>query len=283
MKKILKKIFKFIKDLFDFLDFLLLLIYHRLFSNPIKEKYSGEVSVLANGPSLKEVIPKLSTEAFQHSDFVVMNFFAFEEVFYEIKPKYYCLADPMFIEDTPKKDQVMLLFKILQEKVDWELNIYLPNKGFYKNFLKYSSLSNSYLKYICLSGVEYKGFEKYRNFFYKKGLSTPKIQTVANMAIYVALNMGYSPIMLYGVEHTFLNSLCVNDKNQLCMKEVHFYDQNVVELKPMAENWQMAVYLRSISNMFASHDLLEQYARYLGVKIINCTKGSMIDSYERIK
>ena len=35
--------------------------------------------------------------------------------------------------------------------------------------------------------------------------------------------------------------------------------------------------------MFQSHDLLQQFSQYLGAHILNCTLGSMIDSYDRIK
>jgi hypothetical protein len=133
--------------------------------------------------------------------------------------------------------------------------------------------------------VEYRGYEFLRNIFYKKGLSAPRLQTVANMAIYVGINSGYSEVDLYGADHTFLDSLCVNDKNQLCNRDKHFYDNAAVELKPIimgdGKVWKIANYLEAISYMFKSHDLLEKYSKSENVKIVNCTKGSMIDSYEK--
>lgn len=38
------------------------------------------------------------------------------------------------------------------------------------------------------------------------------------------LNMGYSTIYLYGVDHTFLEGLKVNDKNELVHVYQHFYE-----------------------------------------------------------
>lgn len=40
----------------------------------------------------------------------------------------------------------------------------------------------------------------------------PSVVTVALMAIYVGINSGYSEIDLYGVDHTFFDSLTVNSK-----------------------------------------------------------------------
>lgn len=289
MKSFIKSILSFLKKSLYFLLFILRLCYHKSFTNPFKGTYSGTVAVLANGPSLKDVIARVETdEEFQGVDFIVLNYFAFEDVFLKIKPKHYCLADPMFFGDSHRKNDALRLFSILQEKVDWDLNIYIPKNGL-NSFKSFSNLSNPNLHIVALNTEEYMGYESLRFKFYEKGMSMPRIQTVANMAIYVGINSGYSQINLYGVEHTFLDSLCVNDKNQLCNKDKHFYDKEEVQLKPIIktdsldEVWKIGDYLIAIAWMFKSHDLLSAYATYKNVHIVNCTKGSMIDSYERKK
>jgi hypothetical protein len=246
------------------------------------------VTVLANGPSLNEVIPYLAVnDEFKNSDFIVMNFFAFDEAFFKIKPKHYCLADPVFMQSEyiVKKEQVLELFKILQEKVDWDLIVYMPGYAL-KNHLSYSKLTNSFISYIPLNIVEYTGYEALRFFFYKNGLAAPTVQSVANMAIYVALNTGYSHINLYGVDHTYFDSLCVNDDNQLCNRTRHFYDNSQEDLlKPIMRCddmiYKISDYINDVSRIFRSHDILSAYAKFLHAKVLNCTKRSMIDSYER--
>ena len=47
----------------------------------------------------------------------------------------------------------------------------------------------------------------------------PLAQTVANMVIYVGTNSGYQQIGLYGVDHTFFDSMCVDGNNRLCNKK----------------------------------------------------------------
>ena len=289
MKTLVKSVLNFLKQTVSFIGFLLRLLYHKGFSNPFKTRYEGTVAVLANGPSLKDVISRVQTDAeFQGVDFIVLNYFAFEDVFFSIKPKHYCLADPMFFRDSFRKQDAQRLFSILQERVDWPMNIYVPVTEL-KSFRSFSKLTNSNIKIVPLSTDEYTGYESFRFWFYKNGWSMPRVQTVANMAIYVGINSGYSQVNLYGVEHTFLDSLCVNDDNQLCNRDKHFYDKGEVQLKPIIktdsldEVWKIGDYLMAIAWMFKSHDLLAAYAKFLGVRIVNCTKGSMIDSYERQK
>lgn len=287
MKTLVKSVLNFLKQTVSFIGFLLRLLYHKGFSNPFKTRYEGTVAVLANGPSLKDVISRVQTDAeFQGVDFIVLNYFAFEDVFFSIKPKHYCLADPMFFRDSFRKQDAQRLFSILQERVNWAMNIYIPRVAL-KDFQSFSRLTNSHIQIIPLNTDEYAGYESLRFTFYQKGLSMPRPQTVANMAIYVGINSGYSQVNLYGVEHTFLDSLCVNDDNQLCNRDKHFYDKGEVQLKPIIktdsldEVWKIGDYLMAIAWMFKSHDMLSAYAKYKGVQVLNCTKGSMIDSYKR--
>lgn len=120
---------------------------------------------------------------------------------------------------------------------------------------------------------------------FKKNLAIPGVITVAQLGIYAAINNGFEEINLYGVEHNIICSLFVNDKNQLCSKEEHFYNSSAT-LKPMLSDgkpYKIAKYLLETGALFHIHDLLRNYADSLNVKIINCTPMSMIDSYDRIK
>lgn len=276
----------FIKNSFYFIIFLIKLIYHGHFRNPIKKEPLGTIAVLANGPSLKDIIPNLLIkEEFKDVDYIVLNFFAFDNIFFKIKPKYYCFADPMFFHENHRIKDVRKLFSILENEVDWNLTIFIPSP-FYHSFVSFSQLKNKNINIIKINNLICKGFPNVRNFFYKKGLAAPPFGSVANLAIFVALNKGYTNINLYGVDHTFFESLCINDKNQLCNRDIHFYNNDTAVLKPILRNdnnepWKISEYLKGISLMFEGHDLLLEYSQYLGSNILNCTENSMIDSYKR--
>lgn len=287
IKKLIKKVLSFLKDTVSFGSFLVHLLAQTKgnLHNPIKKIYSGKVVMLANGPSMKDVLPRLTTEEFRSMDFIVLNFMGMEEVFVQIRPKHYCLADPMFFQKNHNYEKVMKLFNELNEKVNWEMNLYIPRIKL-ESFVSYSNLKNKHIRILPLNLIPYSGYEVLKNFFYRYGLSMPPVATVANMAIYVGINSGYHEISLYGVDHTFFDSMVVNSQNQLCNRDKHFYDNGEVELKPILRNdnsqiWKISDYVHGIGNMFTSHDLLSRYAKSQNVKIWNCTECSMIDSYDR--
>lgn len=266
--------------------FFLLALSTRQISSSLMKDYKGRVMVLANGPSLKDVLPKLwIDEEFMNGDFIVMNYFAKEDVFYKIKPKHYCLADPMFFKKNHRYEDVKELFGLFQNNVSWKMNLYVPRSQF-KEFLSFSQITNNNINIVPINSVPYLGVECLRNYVYKKGWSIPQTFTVAIMAIYVGIKTGYSEVRLYGVDHTFFETLCVNEKNQLCNYEKHFYDKGEVKLKPIIRNdndqvYTVSGYLTIMYNIFYNHDLLASFAKYMNVKVLNCTKCSMIDSYER--
>ena len=277
---------KIIKNTFDFCNFLTLLIKYKSFKNNLNKTYTGKAVVLANGPSLKEIIPTLDKETrFLNVDYIVLNYFANQNVFFSIKPIHYCLSDPMFFINSNRTKEAKELYKILNEKVDWEMNLYIP-KGRYKDFEKFSGLNNAKINVIQLNTIPYMGYEKFRHFFYRKGLAMPVIGTVANMAIFTGINLGYNSLDLYGVDHTFFDSLTVNSNNEACNRMKHFYNESEPELIPIrkvvgGKVFKVSEYIRSINLMFQSHDLLSIYAKRRSVKIKNLTKGSLIDSYDR--
>lgn len=255
-------------------------------AKPLKKGGSGNLVVLANGPSLKQALLKMPhDEEFKNTDFLVVNFFAFEPSFASIRPKYYCFADPMFFLTTYNEANVRRLFAILETEVDWEMNVYVPANE-YHQFLAFSKLTNRQIKICRINTFVYSGFERWRHFFYNKSIAAPFIQNVSVFAIFLGMNLGYTFLRLYGVDHTFLNGITVNGDNQLCNKEVHFYDNGDVSLKPILRidtglPWKISEYLMAMHLTFRGHDELAAYSRFLRVRIVNCTKDSMIDAYER--
>lgn len=284
-KFIIKRIYKFLLDSVKFLFYLFELLKRGNFNNN-KLNCKGNVIVLANGPSLKDDLNLLiEGDKFNNSDCIVMNYFAFDQSFFYIKPKHYCLVDPMFFTGRYRKDEVFKLYDLLENQVNWDINIYIPT-FVYKMFLNFSGLRNHHLKIVRMNMIEYSGYENLRNYFYKKGLAMPIVGNVANFAVFVALFQGYSNVLLYGVDHNFFDALHVNENNQLCKVDKHFYDSEPPSITPVINEfgniYRISDFLVSITNMFKGHDMLAEYSKALKVNIINCTKNSLIDSYERL-
>ena len=147
------------------------------------------------------------------------------------------------------------------------------------------NMHNKNIEVIPIHGILYRGFEKFRNSVYKHGMAMPKGQNVLVPSIFNGINMGYKEIRLYGVDHSWSKTLCVNDNNLVCAIDTHFYDISKVDLKPYGRingrYYKLHELLRDFATMFESYQYLRPFADSMGCKIINKTKGSFIDAFER--
>ena len=243
-----------------------------------------KVAILGNGPSLAKELPALVAKRDEY-DFMAVNFFAEDERFEELKPAYYILSDPMFFRATAMQQRVDALYRLLAERVSWPMTLYVqyynPEKFDYR-----AALPNDNIRIVPFHTTLYEGFSSVRHWLFKRGLGSANYGTVVQVGEYVALLLGYRRLELYGVDHTLFDGLVVDEQNRLCRRDSHYYDTVPVEPKPImkkvpAEPYTVAEYLAETAQLFRGHEILRDYAASLGAEIVNCTKGSLIDSYKR--
>ena len=239
------------------------------------------IRILATGPSLKTEIEDLRTNGILFADpLFVMNFFAFSDLFVELKPTRYCLADPSFFKEDNQLKKVDDLFALLSKLVTWEMSLYIPNVS---STIAKSKIINDHIKLIPISTLHFEGFESKRYKYYKKGIATPSFVNVLIMIEYICLNEGFKKIYLYGADHSFLSNLMVDDNNTLRIGDSHFYgNATVARYHKDGTPWRIAEFIYDKYLTFVEHDVMRHYADYLGAEIINCTKCSLIDSYVRL-
>ena len=177
------------------------------------------------------------------------------------------------------------LYRALDEKVTWPMNLYVqyynPERFDYR-----AALPNPNIRIIRFHTQLYRGFRGVEFWLFRRGLGSANFGTVVQVCEYVALLLGYKTLELYGVDHTLLDGLCVDDENRLCRADGHYYDDAPAVPKPIFQKvphrpYTMSVYLAEVAELFRGHEVLRDYARSLGARIINRTRGSMIDAYER--
>ncbi|MEZ3441290.1 hypothetical protein [uncultured Alistipes sp.] len=245
------------------------------------------MAILGNGPALAEELPHLLEEMRGGDrDFLAVNFFAEDERFTELRPAYYVLSDPMFFRDTAERQRVETLYRAMNERVAWPMNLYVqyynPERFDYR-----AALPNPNIRIVPFHTLTYRGFRTLEFWLYRHGLGSANFGTVVQVGEYIALLLGYKRIELYGVDHTLLEGLCVDDANRLCRADRHYYDGGEpADPRPMYQKvprrpYTMAVYLAEVAELFRGHEVLRDYARSLGARIVNRTRGSMIDAYER--
>ena len=115
----------------------------------------------------------------------------------------------------------------------------------------------------------------------------PRPQNVLVPSIFNGINMGYNEIIIYGADHSWTENIRINNANQVCLTDSHFYDQEEVSLKPWRkategrEIYKMYEILWDLSNTFKSYHTLREYADTQGCHIVNKTGGSYIDAFDR--
>lgn len=261
---------------------------------PYLNKYKGKKAyIMANGPSMKQTLKDFDdgkVHIDKHSFWV--NLGPLNEHFFKIKPMHLCFSDPMFYRDyEPKKEQIRKMYRDLNERVDWGLTIYgcFFSAKEYRKWTDYMQIDNPNIKIVKMNRKYCSELiPSIRHRLYKAGYFMVPDATIANTAIFLALIEGYSEIELYGCDHNQFLEMSVNEDNVLCMRDTHFFDDKELELRPIIKPcdsgttyWRVHEFLHFCYAQFAYHEMLKQFADYLGARIINCTKGSMIDSYER--
>ena len=252
-----------------------------------------KLHLLANGPSLGIFLNNMEKNPFvdDHCDYIAINDFITDERCLKIKPKYYVLSDPMFLYDTKQRERGDRVMQGLANKVDWDMTL----------FVRFNTKDSPLLPILAKnSHIKIEHYHSYnypidselggiRRWLFKHGMGNGEYSTVAINAIYLGITLGYKQIYLHGVDHTFFNGLMVNDDNIPCYVYKHSFDTSEVA-KQIAWHYDdsrdyknMPYFLFETYRIFKGHWIMADYANYVGTKIFNCTEGSLIDAYPRIK
>ena len=246
---------------------------------------AATLAILGNGPSLAGELPALMEDTAPR-DLMAVNYFALDGRFTVLRPAYYVLSDPMFFRDSPCRERVAELYRVLTARVVWPMTLYVQ---YYnpEHFDYRAALPNPLIRIVPFHTTMFRGFRSLEFRLFRRGLGSANFGTVVQVGEYIGLLLGYRCVELYGVDHTLLEGLCVDDRNRLCRNDRHYYDKEPArDPQPIFQKvppvpYTMASYLAEVAELFRGHEVLRDYARWLGVRIVNCTRSSMIDAYER--
>lgn len=95
---------------------------------------------------------------------------------------------------------------------------------------------------------------------------------------------GYNEIYVTGADHSWMETLRVNDNNNVVSVQPHFYADSKAELKRSEteyKGYRLHDILQSFYIAFRSYHTLRRYADRKGINIYNSTPGSYIDAFQR--
>lgn len=241
----------------------------------IIKKQSLKIRILGNGNSLVK-----GDFIDRQYDYMVVNRYYLSESYYEVKPLYYVIADPYFFTTEEGIAQIEKIISVTK----WEMFLLLPySKG--KNiFLK--KWENNYVKIIFYNTSNFKGFNGLKTFFFNKMLAMPPVQNVLVASIMLSIWLKYDTIELYGVEHSWLESLSVDKNNNIVLENKHFYDKKEVKREEFkkwnGDKYKLHEVLYDFGRMFESYWEIRDYIRDKNIEIINKSPNSFIDAFKKV-
>ena len=215
-----------------------------------QERRSDVCYVIGLGPSLKEVrLDRLD------GDLIVSNRFFKVPCAEKFSPIAYVMTDNAFF-NSEKADLTCAIDMFPKTN-------FVLNGRYYKNVLDMYNADADRLYYLNM----WNGF-----FSYKKEIDICKLMPMSNnvicTAVMLALYMGYKEIYLLGCDFNSFAS----------QTALHVYkDDNKDRI------WKMSDELFQYSFAADTHVQLERYGSIRGIKVMNATRGSLIDAYARVE
>lgn len=237
-----------------------------------KDMYKGErCFIIGNGPSLNkhDLAPLKNEHVFTVNGMTISKEFDF------LQPEFHIMVDSTRLDE---KNEIFLQnMKDLADKKNPPTGIF-PVR-FKRYFEKYGFDKKLKIIYV----YPRKEVRKIDKIDFTKII--PPYQNVINIALYIAIYLGFKKIYLIGCDMTgFVN---VYDENENIDFGGHFYEKdNKKELEYMTTlhrqrtNEQL---LKGYGKVFELFRLTRDYAHKNQIEIYNATKGGTLDVFPRIK
>lgn len=234
----------------------------------INTHFGESCFVVGNGPSIKEENLSMLKDKFVFS---VNDIYRNKEVYKALSSNVHTFIDPYYSQLSLEDFRKM----IKEVKSDDETKLCLCTAEF--------------IKYDCIfkeNRIEPIYLYMHRNWLHKEcrnlhlNRNIYSVQNVVQAPIMIALAMGFKKIYLMGCEMTsFYESLEYNANGILLQNHAH--EVNETELNKVRKTRDNAFMLNDYAKTFLIFKALNKLADLYGAKIINLTRGGILDMFER--
>lgn len=248
---------------------------------PAEVNVSGEMVILGNGPSLNVTVAE-SSAFLRNKMLLAVNYAAVTDLFRQLRPELYVLADPDFFDES--KEKSVELYRVLSEAVTWKMVLFVPVSARRQSWWQEILRVNPHIRIVAYNTTPVEGYAWFTRWAFRKGWGSPRPRNVLIPSIMLALRLGFKKIYLAGADHSWLPGLSVNDANQVITRQLHFYkdsEQHHKQVDARYAHIHLHEVLYSMYVAFKSYFIIRDYAEYIGCRIVNITPGSYIDAFER--
>lgn len=282
MRTIVKTIIRIYKQLNDYIYYILKVISN--FNKKVSKSVVNinPILIVGNGPSavnINYVYDKLNS-----IDYLCVNdFYLNEDLFFKIKPKFYCCIDP----DYYIENKINAKFYDIFNRVNWKLTfICLASQQ--------PKFNNNYVEIFKLNNNIFNGNPSKINFYLlNNNLCHYGFQNVICAALCYTIITKTEIVYLYGIDNDWHRELYIDENCDVIRAYRHFYDindinnddankVNVVKTRQIkkGEFYKYIYWYYLTLLQFYKYSLL---AKYNNVKIYNLNRNSYIDVFEKIK
>lgn len=244
--------------------------------------------ILGNGPSVKKDLPVLLEKDFE-ADLLCLNKFPDTEYYEKLKPRHFVIvSEEYWNKGTIEEYQLIRdnIIKAFIEKTTWPVNFFVPasarkNQAFMKQFKVNKNITPVYY-----NTTPVEGNSTISQWFFNLKWGSPRPHNVLIPSMLNMVWMNYKEIGVIGADHSWLETLSVNDNNEALLNQKHFYDENETRSRRVTRKGSSYRKLHEILEKFMltfkAYFTLDDYARTKEIKLYNCSSKSYIDSLERM-
>jgi len=257
----------------------------RLKSISIKQQ---EVIILGNGPSLTDDLEN-NIGFLKNKDLVCVNHFPKTELYERLRPSYFVTSapdlwldniEPKFVKSSKK------LFEQINMKTCWPLTLFIPLEAKKHHRWRKQLEANASISIQYYNNTPIEGWNFFKNWGFKANLGMPRPHNVMIPSLMLSIGMGYQRIFLLGADHSWLSEISVTSDNEVLINQKHFYDQDSAKGQPLDKRGKgkrtLPELLYKFMTAFNSYFEIRRYADFKKISILNATRNSFIDAFERL-